>query len=219
MLTTTINFLPNKAYPSLLKAGYEVGNSLGHDLSVKYGVTNTNHTARAIKGLGPCVGITIFTPKYKFNAHSAPEADTNPNFIMKFLTKKIDEIRTKSKCKDEDVSAIVYGGIAYDGKNPISEDSCHLVDVLEESCNLEGIEPTIITGQYNDGLNTRINSHIGTKQITMWGKWIDKMQAAVNASQSDIQKTLEELFEYVKIAPNTKLKVLEEVPSSVQHLI
>lgn len=219
MLKTTINFLPNKIYPTLAKANYEVGSSLGHDLSIKYGATNISRTQRGINGLGPCVGVTIFTPKYKFNAHSAPEIDTNPNFITDFLTKKINEIRMKSKCKDEDVSAVIYGGIAYDRENPISEGSCHLVDALEESCKLEGIEPTIITGQYNDGLNTRINSHIGAKQITMWGKWIDKMQSTINASQSEIQKMLEELFEYVKISPNTKLKVLDEVPGPAQHLI
>lgn len=219
MRTTTINFLPNKVYPSLVDKGYEVGNSLGHDLSIKYGMTNTNHTAKALKGLGPCVGLTIFTPKYKFNAHSAPEIDTDSNSIIKFITEKIHELRIKSQCKDTDVSAVIYGGIAYDPQNPISDASCRLVDALEEGCNLESVKPTIITGQYSDGVKTRINSHIGTKQITIWGKWIDKMQNVVNASQSEIQKTLEELFEYVKIPQDVKLNVLDDIPSAARHLV
>ena len=219
MLSTTINFLPNRVYPTLASSGYEVGNSLGHNLSVKYGATNINSTARAIKGLGPCVGLTIFTPKHKFNAHSAPEFDTNSNSIIDFIAEKINEIRTKSNCKDDEVSAIIYGGIAYDQNNPLSEASCSIVDTLERSCEVEGVEPAIITGQYSDGLKTRIDSHIGSRQITLWGKWIDKMQSSINASQSEIRKRLEEIFEYVKIPQNYRLNVLDDVPSAAKHLV
>ena len=65
------------------------------------------------------------------------------NMITEFISEKIDSIRGK---KEQDVSAVIYRGIAYNGSNPLSESSCQLVDAIEEGCRLEGIEPTIITG-------------------------------------------------------------------------
>lgn len=219
MVTTTINFLPNKAYPTLKRKGLEIGNSLGHDLLVRHGSTNKSVVPRAINGLGPCVGLTIFTPKMKFGAHSAPEIDTNYNSITDFISKKIDELRRESRCKDEEVSAVIYGGIASDTDNiTLSSASCNLVDAMEEACNLEGVEPTIITGQFGDGLNTRINSYIGNQQITMWGNLVDKFNLKLNASQNEIKKILDEFFEYVKIPQNTKLEILENLSPRTELL-
>ena len=86
----TINLLPNKIYPRLKRQGLEIGNSLGHDLSLKHGDTVVNKTAKMINGLGPCVGFVAFTPKMKFGAHSAPEIDNNPTNIKNFISKRID---------------------------------------------------------------------------------------------------------------------------------
>lgn len=88
------------------------------------------------------------------------------NMVKEYISKKIDSIRGKQE-EEEDISAVIYGGIAYDGSNPLSESSCQLVDAIEEGCRLEGVEPTIITGQFSNGLNTRIDSYIGKNQITM----------------------------------------------------
>ncbi len=215
----TINFLKNKTYPILKRSSLEVGNSLGHDLLISKGKTVANQTAKTVNGLGPCIGVTIYSPVKKFIAHSAPELDTNFEGITNSISKKIDELRVSSKCKDEDISAVIYGGIAYDKDNALSEASCSLVDAIEEGCKLECVEPTIITGQFSDGLDARINSYIGKDQITIWGKLIDKIRATQNSTQSEIQKILEEFFEYVNIPSNTKLKVIEELPYKTEHLL
>ena len=219
MAPITFNFLSNKSYPQLKRLGAEVGNSLGYDLSVKYGKIAVNQMPKFVKGLGACVGVALFADKYKFVAHSAPEMDNNPNFISNFISETIDKIRTKGHCKDEDVSAVIYGGIAYDSTNPISEKSCELVDAIEEGCKLEGIEPTIITGQYSNGLNTRIDSYIGQNQIIVWGKLIDKIKATQNVTSQEIVKILEEIFEYVKIAQDTKLKVIKDLSYKTEHML
>lgn len=215
----TVNFLVNKSYPSIKKQGINIGDSLGHNLSVKHASLIGNTSPKKIEDLGPCVAFTLITPNMKLGAHSAPEIDTDSNFVINCLTEKINEARIASNCKDEDVSAVIYGGIAYDSKNPLSEDSCRLVDAMEEACQLEGIEPTIITGQYSDGLNTRLNSYLGNRQITMWGKLVDKIKLTHQATQEEIQKILEELFEYVKISQNTKIKVIEDLPCRTEHLL
>ena len=213
----TINLLPNKTYPALKRKGLTIGNSLGHDLSLKYGKLINSKSPRIVEGLGPCVGCVIFAND-KFVAHSAPELDNNTNFIKDFISEKIYQLKNKNKLKDEDISAVIYGGIAYDSTNPISEDSCRLVDAIEEGCNLESIEPTIITGQFSDGLTTRIDSYIGQDQITLWGKLIEKIKLTQNTTQAEIQKVLENLFEYVKIPDNTKLKVLNQLPARTEGL-
>ncbi len=219
MVTTTINFLPNKVYPALKRRSLEIGSSLGHDLSITHGATNKHNVPRAINGLGPCVGFTLFTPTVKFGAHSAPELDTNYNSISDFISKKIYELKKETRCEDDEISAVIYGGIANDLDNvQLSTASCNLVDAMEEGCKLESIEPTIISGQFGDGLNTRINSYVGDRQITMYGKLIDKIKLTLHSSQSEIQKVLEELFEYVKIPQNTKLQILENLPAKTEFL-
>ena len=215
----TLNFLVKKSYPQLKRQGINIGDSLGYNLSVKHALLTVNKSPKKIEDLGPCVGFTLFTPKMKLGAHSAPEIDTDLDFVTNFLTEKINEARIASNCKDEEVSAVIYGGIAYDSKNPLSNASCELVDSIERACQLEGIEPTIITGQYSDGLNTRLNSYLGNKQITMWGKLVDKIKLTQKATQEEIQKALEELFEYVKIGQNIKLKIIENLPSRTEHLL
>ena len=136
MAPITVNFLPNRVYPQLKTTSTEIGNSLGHDLSVKYGKIAVNRMPKFVKGLGPCVGLAIFADKYKFVAHSAPEIDKDSNFLTNFISQKIDELRTKGHCKDENVSAVIYGGIAYDVENPISEKSCELVDAIVKGCRV-----------------------------------------------------------------------------------
>lgn len=213
----TINLLPKIKYPinMIKREGIEVGSSLGYNLSVRHGDKVSNSSPKVVNGLGPCVGVAIIGSKDKFVAHSAPELDKNYN-VFEFITKKINEIREKSK--SDDVSTVIYGGIAYNSENPLSEDSCALVDKFEEACLSEGVEPTIITGQYSDGLETRINSYIGNKQITLWSKLIDGIDLGVNAPKEEVIKTLEQLFEYVKVPQQTVLKILEQLPYQTSHL-
>lgn len=213
----TINLLPKIEYPIniMKREGIEVGSSLGHNLSVRHGDKVSNSCPKVVNGLGPCVGVAIIGSKDKFVAHSAPEIDIKYN-VVEFITKKINEIREKSK--SDDVSTVIYGGIAYNGENPLSEDSCALVDKFEEACLSEGVEPTIITGQYSDGLKTRLNSYIGNKQMTLWSDLFNGVNLGTKASKEEVVKTLEKLFEYVKVPEQTALKVLEQLPHKTNHL-
>jgi hypothetical protein len=215
----TLNFLLKKSYPQIKKQGVNIGDSLGYNLSVKHAELSTVKYPRKIEDLGPCVGFALYTPQKKLGAHSAPEIDTDLDFVTKCLTKKIHETRKASNCKDEEMSAVIYGGIAYDSKNSLSNASCELVDSIERACQLEGIEPTIITGQFSDGLSTRLNSYLGNKQITIWSRLLDKIKLTHKATQEEVQKALEELFEYVKIGQNTKLKIIEDLPYKTEHLL
>lgn len=214
----TINILTNKVYPKLERKGLEVGSSLGHDLYVRLGKTVAKASPKTVNGLGPCVGFAIFGTRNKFVAHSAPELE-NFNAVRDFISKKIDEIRMNDNCKPEDMSAVIYGGIAYDDENSLSDESCRLVDTIEEACNLECVEPTIITGQFSDGLNTRIDSYIGDGQITMWGKLFDKIKLNHAATPAEVENTLEQVFEYIKIPSNARVKVVDKLPYKTEHLL
>lgn len=213
----TINLMQKAVYPNIKRQSLEVGNSLGHDLSVKHGATVVKRMPKLVNGLGPCVGIAIFGLNKKFIAHSAPELDY-PNYARDFLSKKIDEIKMIDKCKEKDISALIYGGIAYDSNNPLSEDSCRLVDAMEEACELEGVSPAILTGQFSDGLDTRLDSYVGQNQVTIWGKLINQIKSNQNATQVEIQKLLEEFFEYVKIPDNVEINIFEGLSKRIQNL-
>lgn len=204
----SLKFLSNQAAFRIPKQAVEVGSVFGDNLSIKYGRTSANTSPRMINGLGPCVGLGIFTPTKKFLAHSAPEIDIDYDAIANMVAKNIYNIQQDSNCKDEDVSAFIYGGIAYDSANPLSEASCNLVDAIEKGCNLEGVEPTIITGQYGDGTKTRINSYFGPTQITLWSILFDKLGWERNTPLAEIQQVLENFFEYVKLGNNFELKCI-----------
>lgn len=218
MQKLTVNFLPNKLYPEIKNIYREVGNSLGHDLSIKNGKNSCTNVGRTIKGLGPCVGLAVITPKQNFYAHCAPEIDIDPQSVSNYLSRVVYNIKNENKLKDEDVAALVYGGIAYDEDNNLSSDSIALVDGIVDGLKAESVEPAIITGQFSDGLSDRIDSYMRKDHVTVWGKLIDKMGLTPNASQAQIQKVLEEFFEYVNIPQNTILKVIHDVPNRIKAI-
>ena len=206
MTTPAVKFLPNKTWPVLKDKKLIVGNSLGHDLSVRYGRLGSKDAAKMVLGLGPCLGIAISSPKQHFVAHSAPEIDTDMNFVSRFLAETIDKMRYNSKCNDEDISAIIYGG---------DERSWDLVNTLADTFESENIEPTIIAGQKGDSTKNRIDSYIHDGHVTMWGKLIDKIKLTHNATQEQISKVLNELFNCVEVAENTELRILKDLPNKV----
>lgn len=206
MSAPTIKFMPNKTWPILKDKSLVVGNSLGHDLSIRYGKLGSRDAAKMILGLGPCLGIAISSPKQNFVAHSAPEIDTDMNFVSRFLAETIDKMRYNSKCKDEEISAVIYGG---------DERSWDLVNTIADTFESENIEPTIIAGQKGDSTKNRIDSYIHNNHITMWGKLIDKIKLTKDATQEQIAKILDEMFNCVEIPESTELKIIDKLPNKV----
>lgn len=208
----TINFLPNKVYPSIKKQEIELMKS------IKKGSTIVNQVPKVIRDLREDLGVAIYTPRLKYVGLSDIFEDNNSNLVANFISRKIHELRTEARCKDEDIFAVIYGGSAYSNTNPSYELSCHLVDAIEEGCKSEGVEPAIITGQYLDKMDLDINSYVGKNQITLWGKLVDRLNLSKDATSADIQKVLENFCEYVKIPKNCVLKILDQLPAKTEYL-
>ena len=209
----TVNLLPNKIYPKL-KRDYLIQNS-----SVRLGHFSKNCHPATVKDLLYEVGIAIFTPDNKYVAVSSPEKDITPSIVADTVSEKIDELRRTAKCKDEEVSAVVYGGVAYDSNTPFSEESCRLADALVEGCESENIEPTVLTGQYCNGKPKKLNVYVGPQHITLWGDLIDKIKSTHNASQEEIIKIIENFWEYFNINPEDKVKIIDSLPYKTEHLL
>ena len=205
-MSSTIKFLPNKTWPIIKERTRIIGNSLGHDLSVRHGRLDSSHMPKMVLGLGPCLGVVITSPKQNFVAHSAPELDTDMNFVSRFLAETIDKMRFNANCKDEEITAAIYGG---------DNRSWDLINTMADTFESENIEPLIIAGQKDDSTKNRIDSHIQGHHITLWGKLIDKIKLTHNATSEQIAKVLDELFNCVELPEGTKLKVMKDLPPNV----
>ena len=201
MSKLTINFLPNKTYPKLRRVFSDY-----HGVSIIDGRTVGKKKPLIAKDFPTSVGLSVFTNKFNFIATS----DTSSiNDIKRFLPKKLYEMQEENKDKAVDTKAVIYGGIAYDINNPDSEISCKTVDLIEEACVQEGIEPVVITGQYDNNLKATFDTYTGHDQMIFWGNLVDKIKLTKDATQEEIVKTLENLFEYVKIPEDVAVKVIE----------
>ena len=148
---------------------------------------------------------------------SSPEVDTNDKLSKDYFARQINEVREASRCKDEEVSGVIYGGLAYDINNPLSENSCNMVDTFEAACQAEGVKPTIITGRNSADLGN-FSAYIGEEQLTLWGDLINKIDLTKKASEKQIIKFLERLFEYVKIPENTAVKIIDDYNGTTKYL-
>jgi hypothetical protein len=205
-MNITLNYLLNRSctHQKTINSTYIELNKIA---SLRQGIIVSNKSSKTMRDLGEDLGVVIFAPKNKFVARASSFYDANFKLIKDFLTKKIDELRQINNCSDEDIKPIIFGGASYDSNTPLAKENCKLVDIMEEACVLENTEPTIITGKYGTPLDFGLNSYISDKYISFWGKLIDKIKFDTNSSQLDMQKSLEQIFEYVKIPKNTKIEV------------
>ena len=212
----TIN-LAQKKYPLLRNGNVLFGNGLVDSFSINNGRIFQNSTVKKIENIMPSLGVVFSTPTHKFIGCSSPEINSNCNLFRDTFMRTINDIRETSKCKDEEVSAIIYGGLAYDSKEPLSEISCRMVDTFEEACEAEGVKPTIITGRNSEDLGD-FSAYVGEEQLTLWGDLINKIDLTKKASEKQIIKFLERLFEYVKIPENTAVKIIEDYNGTTKYL-
>lgn len=216
MTNFTIN-LAQKKYPILRNNNIFFGDGLVDSFSAQNGRVFINKTVKKIENVAPALGIVFSTPTHKFITCSSPEVDTNDKLSKDYFARQINEVREASGCKDEEVSGVIYGGLAYDINNPLSENSCNMVDTFEAACQAEGVKPTIITGRNSADLGN-FSAYIGEEQLTLWGDLINKIDLTKKASEKQIIKFLERLFEYVKIPENTAVKIIDDYNGTTKYL-
>ena len=216
MTKFTIN-LAQKKYPALKNTGILLGNGELANFTVNNGRVFVNKTIKRVENMMPSLGIVFSTPTHKYIACSSPYCDKDSILTKDCFTKAIDDVRKASKCKDEEVSGVIYGGLAYDSSDPLSEISCRMVDTFEEACKAEGVKPTIITGRNSEDFGD-FSAYVGDEQLTLWGDLINKIDLTKKASEKQIIKILNKLFEYVNIPENTAIKIIDEYNGGTKHL-
>ena len=92
-----------------------------------------------------------------------------------------------------------------------------MVDTFEAACEAEGVKPTIITGRNSEDLGD-FSAYVGEEQLTLWGDLINKIDLTKKASEKQIIKFLERLFEYVKIPENTAVKIIDDYNGTTKYL-
>ena len=199
IIVSTKQFLPTT------KNAMIIGNSLGHDLTIsKSGKYHNVNTKTLIEGLGPCVGLTMWTGKNKFNAHSAPELEPI-NTVGEKISVVIETLRGKLKNSFDEVHAFITGGVAYDSQNPVSRQSMDLISEMYETLFKEGVPNVVIAGQKSDGIKTRLDTVAFGDNIFLTGKPID----SIVKSEKSLEDEIEEQFDFVEFSKNIPVGLLK----------
>ena len=82
-------YLASKKVIPTTKNAIVIGNSLGHDLTLSNGQYHHINTRTLVEGLGPCIKLTAWGGKDKFEAHSAPELENAVKNNIKGVTELI----------------------------------------------------------------------------------------------------------------------------------
>lgn len=173
-----------------------VGNSLGYDLTLSHGKMYNLSSKTLVEGLRTCAKLTIWAGKNKFEARTAPELEPI-NAINQKISEIVENLRGKLRNTFDEVHAFITGGVEYNPKNPVSQQSLDLLNEMYESLQKEGVPTTVIAAQRGDGLKTRINSMSYKNKIFVYGKPIDDV---INSKKSSIQDALDDAFDFVELS-------------------
>lgn len=194
----TVRLCRNNVVPTLKTQNRTCFDKLEQKLTVRQGETLSFNTRKRIETTNPAtIGFVIINQYKNFISKSDPRIENNYKLLENFVSQKINELRQIKNNSDTDFLPVIYGGIASDSERPFAQESCRIVDHLEEACRIEGIEPLIISGQYDNVNETPINSYIHDKGISLWGNAIDQIFS--NKSNNNIFNNIKNLFEYVNI--------------------
>lgn len=211
MRSLKINLVKNFGSEYAAKTAYIGDGKLACDATFRKGKLLDISSPTAIKGLGPCVGITLFSPKRKFSAHSAAEFEL-PQFLSKPMEKVIKNLRGDLKRSYEEIVAFIIGGIQATKENKLSQNSSALVDAYYEELKKHNIPTTVIAGQLGDGINTRLNTYFTTGHIIVNGKPISDLALSEKSGLNEIKNALEKKFDFVEISPSLPVRFLEKEP-------
>ena len=198
-------FLASKRVVPSTKNAIVIGNSLGHDLTLNNGQYHHVNTRTLVEGLGPCIKLTAWGGKDKFEAHSAPELE-NLNNIRQRVSDIIEGLRGRMRKSLDEIHAFITGGIEYNPHNPVSEKSMDLIETIYEALQKEGIPTSVIAAQRGDGLKTRLNSLVLNNNMYIYGKPVDEVLAS---DKKNIKEALEDKFDFVEFADNFSINTLK----------
>lgn len=183
------------------------GGMMGCDSSIRHSKMHKTTVKTTMKDLGPCVGFHIITPTYKIEGHSDPAMDI-PEFIEKHVKKFLTKLRELNK-NDEEMIAFIDGGVETNVKDSSSEISSAIVENLYETLVKEKVPVTMIAGQKDNSLSPRICDYATGKSIYISGAPFSGLNH--NATQEEIENTLQNHFDFVEISSLTPLRVVESV--------
>ena len=208
MSSLSINLVREGLSASAEKAVEIGGGRLGCISSLRHPKIHSSRVKTKVEDLGPCVGLTLWSPSWKIVAHSAPEMD-RPEFVEKRILKFISDLREKIAMTkgDEEMIAFIDGGIEANTKNPLSMISSAIVDRMYEALASENVPVTVIAGQNNNSLASRINNYATGKSIFVSGNPFKDIN--LNATQEEIEDALRNNFDFVEISSKTPIKVIE----------
>ena len=185
-----------------------------HPAELPEGINNARtYYPAVVKDISDSVGITLFGPNQVYTANC--EFYENPNLIKRVLGKQLTDLYER---KGPIESGVIYGGIAYNPNDSEKSDkSCNLVDTLEDICEDWGIPVAILTGLYNT--TEAINAYVNSNTVNFYGELSTKIRDCVLNSKAELDKTLGNFFEYVKLM-NEKIRIVipKEMSKNFLHM-
>ena len=198
-------YLASKKVIPTTKNAIVIGNSLGHDLTLNKGQYHHVNTRTLVEGLGPCIKLTAWGGKDKFEAHSAPELESINN-IGERISDIIEGLRGRMKKSMDEIHAFITGGIEYNPHNPVSEQSMDLIETIYEALQKEGVPTSVIAAQRSDGIKTRLNTLVLNNNMYIFGKPIDDVLAS---DKNNLKEALEDHFDFVEFSKDFSVNTLK----------
>lgn len=207
MQPITVRLIKNAKY-QMARETTIIGNKmLAQDATLRCGKYSQLRRATALEGLGPCVGIAIWTPQRKFVAHSAPELDL-PQFIEQHIEKVIKNLRETVKHSYDDLAAFICGGIE-NSEDKLSKASSELVNAYYEELMKHNIPTTVIAQQIGYTPNSRIDAYITNNSAFLTGNPIKTLESVEKLKSEEIESVLSKNFNFVKISSNVPVEISE----------
>lgn len=198
-------YLVSQKLAPTTKQAIVIGNTLGHDLTLSHGKYHNVSTKTMVEGLGPCLKLTAWGGKDKFEAHSAPELEPI-EAVGDRIRNIVEVLRGRMKNSFDEVHAFITGGVEYNHDNPVSKQSMDLLEEMYESLAKEGVPTTVIAAQRGDGLKTRISSIAYQDKDFIFGKPIDDV---LSSDKQTLEEALNNHFDFVELDKNFSLNVIK----------
>ncbi len=198
-------FLASQKVVPTTKQAIVIGNSLGHDLTLNKGQYHHVNTRTLVEGLGPCIKLTVWGGKDKFEAHSAPELE-NINSVGQRVSNIIEGLRGRMRQSMDEIHAFITGGIEYNQHSRVSQQSMDLIETIYEALQQEGVPTSVIAAQRGDGIKTRLNTLVLNNNMYIFGKPIDDVLAS---DKNNLKEALEDHFDFVEFANDFSVKTLK----------
>lgn len=196
--------LASKQFIPTTKTATVIGDSLGHDLFLNKGQYHHLNTRTQVKGLGPCIKLTAWAEKNKFEAHSAPELEPI-EAVGARISEMVEGLRARLRNSFNDVHAFITGGIERNPNNPVSEQSMDLLEEMYEALMKEGVPTSVIAAQRGNSINSRIDTLTFKDNMFMYGKPIDD----VLNSNASLKDALEERFAFVELSDKIPVSIMK----------